>query len=111
LSRSVYRYQPDRSKDDPVIEVLLELVDQYPRYGFGKLFPILRRRGYRWNHKRVYRIYCELKLNLRRKGRKRLPKRTPDPLSVPEEINQCWSADFMSDALWCGQRFRLQPGR
>jgi len=106
LSRSVYRYQPDRSKDDPVIEVLLELVDQYPRYGFGKLFPILRRRGYRWNHKRVYRIYCELKLNLRRKGRKRLPKRTPDPLSVPEEINQCWSADFMSDALWCGQRFR-----
>jgi len=89
-----------------VIEVLLELADQYPRYGFGKLFPILRRRGHRWNHKRVHRIYCELKLNLRRKGKKRLPTRNPDPLSVPESINQCWSADFMSDALWCGRRFR-----
>jgi len=54
----------------------------------------------------VHRIYCELKLNLRRKGKKRLPSRNPDPLSVPEAINQCWSADFMSDALWCGCRFR-----
>ena len=106
MSRSVYRYRPDHSKDNPVIAVLLELADQYPRYGFGKLFPILRRQGYHWNHKRVHRIYCELKLNLRRKGKKRLPTRTPDPLSVPESINQCWSADFMSDALWCGRRFR-----
>jgi putative transposase len=106
LSRSVYRYRPDSSKDDPVIAALLELADQYPRYGFGKLFPILRRRGHRWNHKRVHRIYCELKLNLRRKGKKRLPARNPDPLSVPESINQCWSADFMSDTLWCGRRFR-----
>jgi putative transposase len=89
-----------------VIEVLLKLADQYPRYGFGKVFPIIRRRGYNWNHKRVHRIYCELNLNIRRKGKKRLPSRNPDPLSVPESINQCWSADFMSDALWCGRRFR-----
>jgi len=106
LSRSVYRYRPDCTKDDPVIAVLLELTDHYPRYGFGKLFPILRRRGHRWNHKRVHRIYCELNLNLRRRGKKRLPSRNPAPLSVPKDINQCWSADFMSDALWCGQRFR-----
>ena len=89
-----------------MIGVLFKLADQYPRYGFGKLFPILRRLGYPWNHKRVYRIYCELKLNLRRKGKKRLPSRNPEALRVPEEINQCWSADFMSDALWCGGRFR-----
>ena len=89
-----------------MIEVLLQLADQYPRYGFGKMFPIIRRRGYLWNHKRVYRIYCTLNLNMRRKGKKRLPSRNPDPLSVPESINQCWSADFMSDALWCGKRFR-----
>jgi len=106
LSRTVYRYHPDPTKDDPVIEVLLALADQYPRYGFGKMFPIIRRRGYSWNHKRVHRIYCELNLNMRRKGKKRLPNRNPDPLSVPESINQCWSADFMSDALWCGRRFR-----
>ncbi len=43
---------------------------------------------------------------MRRKGKKRLPSRNPEPLSVPESINQCWSIDFMSDALWCGRKFR-----
>jgi len=70
------------------------------------MFPIIRRRGYPWNHKRVYRIYCALNLNIRRRSKKRLPSRNPEQLSVPESINQCWSADFMSDALWSGQRFR-----
>jgi len=70
------------------------------------MFPIIRRRGYPWNHKRVHRIYCALNLNIRRRSKKRLPSRNPEPLSVPESINQCWSADFMSDALWSGQRFR-----
>ena len=87
LSRTVYRYQPDQTKDDPVIEVLLALAEKHPRYGFGKMFPIIRRRGYRWNHKRVYRIYCGLGLNIRRKGKRRIPNRNPDPLSVPESIN------------------------
>lgn len=106
LSRTVYRYQPDLERDRPVIDALLALVEQYPRRGFDKLFPMLRRQGHRWNHKRVYRVYCALKLNMRRKGKKRLPNRHPEPLSVPNGINQCWSADFMSDALWHGPRFR-----
>ena len=106
LSRSVYGYRPNKSKDEEVIKALESAVDRYPRYGFGKLFLILRRAGYTWNHKRVYRIYCELKLNIRRKGKKRLPNRNPQPLSVPETVNQSWSADFMSDALYCGRRFR-----
>jgi putative transposase len=89
-----------------VIEALLGLVERHPRYGFGKLFQLLRRQGHRWNHKRVYRVYCGLKLNMRRKGKRRLPYRNPEPLAVPEEMNQRWSADFMSDALWCGRRFR-----
>ena len=54
----------------------------------------------------MYRIYCALKLNKRRKGKKRLPTRCPAPLVAPEAINECWSADFMSDALWCDRRFR-----
>lgn len=106
LSRSTYHYQPDANRDQPVIEKLLELVEKYPRYGFGKLFDLLRRQGHRWNHKRVYRVYCSLKLNMRRKGKKRLPQRNPEPLSVPASINQCWSVDFMSDTLWCGRVFR-----
>ncbi len=106
LSRTVYHYRPDDSKDLPVIEEILKLVDKYPRYGFSKLYPILRRQGHPWNHKRVHRIYCKLNLNIRRKGKKRLPNRNPAPLSVPQAINQSWSLDFMSDALYSGRKFR-----
>lgn len=106
ISRTVYHYEPDTVRDEPVIEALQKLTDRYPRYGFGKLFPILRRHGNSWNHKRVYRVYCALGLNMRRKGKKRLPNRSPEPLSVPAGVNRCWSADFMIDALWCGRRFR-----
>lgn len=106
LSRSVYVYQPDTSRDDPVIVALQNAAERYPRYGFKKLFLILRRQGYAWNHKRIYRVYCLLKLNLRRKGKQRLPNRNPQPLCVPEILNQTWSMDFMHDALSCGRKFR-----
>lgn len=106
LSRSVYAYQPDVTKDDELISALLSVAERYPRYGFKKVFHILRREGKTWNHKRVHRVYCALKLNMRRKGKKRLPTRNPEPLAVPAMINQSWSADFMSDALYCGRRFR-----
>jgi len=106
ISDSVYRYQPDKRKDEHVIQALQETVERYPAYGFGKLFKVMKRQGYVWNHKRVYRLYCELKLNKRRRGKKRLPTRNPEPLSVPLAANQCWSIDFMSDSLQCGRRFR-----
>lgn len=80
--------------------------ERYPRYGFKKLFQVLRRQGNIWNHKRVHRIYCLLKLNFRRKGKQRLPVRNPAPLTTPEAMNQSWSIDFMLDALVCGRRFR-----
>lgn len=106
LSRSVYAYRPDRSADDKVITVLQELAERFPERGFGKYFKVIRRRGHGWNHKRVHRIYCALNLNRRRTGKKRLPPRNPLPLSVPERMNEGWSMDFMSDALWNGRRFR-----
>jgi putative transposase len=89
-----------------VIETLIGLAEQFPRYGSGKLFPLVRRQQPSWNHKRVYREYCALKLNLRRKGKKRLPSRHPEKLAVPVAANVCWSVDFMSDVLMSGQRFR-----
>ena len=54
-------------------------------------------KGFAWNHKRVYRIYRELELNLRIKPRRRIKRDKPDQLSVPTSINQVWSMDFMSD--------------
>lgn len=106
LSRTVYRYQPDTARDEPVIIALQELAERYPYYGFSKVFQLLRRQGHIWNHKRVHRIYCLLQLNIRRKGKRRLPVRCPSPLTVPEHLNQSWSIDFMHDALTCGRRFR-----
>ena len=106
ISGSLYRYQPNKSRDDAVIAGIQEVVEKYPAYGFSKLFKILRRWGHPWNHKRVHRLYCLLNLNMRRRGKKRLPSREAVQLVVPETINTCWSIDFMCDSLFCGRRFR-----
>lgn len=106
ISRCTYYYQPKRMDDSELIQVLSELAAKHTRYGFRKLFKRIRYLGYPWNHKRVYRVYCGLKLNLRRKTKKRFPTRHPEPLSVPAKANQCWSMDFMSDNLETGRKFR-----
>jgi putative transposase len=62
---------------------------------------------FKWNHKRVYRIYRELELNLRIKPKKRLIREKPDALAVPDDINQCWSMDFMHDQHQSGRSYRL----
>ncbi len=53
----------------PLIQALLDLAERFPRYGFEKCFAVLRREGHTWNHKRVYRVYKQLALHLRRKGK------------------------------------------
>ena len=106
MSRTVFRYEPQAKRDLEIQEALQTLAANHPEMGFGKFFMMLRRQGKSWNHKRVHRVYCSMKLNKRRKHKRRLPIRNPAPLAVPAAANQCWSADFMSDALWDGRRFR-----
>ena len=53
-----------------------------------------------------YRVYRSLRLNLKRRGKRRLPERVKRPLTIPARANEVWSADFMADALWSGRRFR-----
>ena len=108
LSRtSFYRRLNGRIADDTeVIEVLNALVKEFPRGGAWKLIKTLRLRGYGWNHKRILRVYRAMGLNQPRRTKKRLPTRDPMPLMVPDHSNQVWSADFMSDALYHGTRFR-----
>jgi putative transposase len=87
---------------------LIQLTTSYKDWGFGLCFLYLRNvKGFGWNHKRGYRIYRELELNLRIKPRKRLVREKPEPLAVPESINQVWSIDFMHDQLVDGFSFRL----
>jgi putative transposase len=106
LSRSVFRYQPEKLDDDEIAQELLQLAGRKPRWGFGKMADYLKNQGYSWNRKRIRRVYCELRLNLRVKPKKRLPKRLPQPLSQPKCANQSWSLDFMSDSLASGRAFR-----
>lgn len=88
-----------------IADHLTRLTHNQRNWGFGVCFLYLRDvKGYRWNHKRVYRIYRELELNLRIKPRKRIVREKPEPLAVPETINHCWSMDFMpSGGFKCAQ--------
>jgi len=106
ISRSVYRYELIKKDDSLIQELLTRLAESKPRWGFKKMFDWIRNQGHQWNHKRVKRIYRDLKLNLRIKPKKRLPKRDAAVLTQPEAPNWSWSVDFMSDALSSGGSFR-----
>lgn len=108
ISERCYRYQPVLSdENEEIAEWLLHLTQRHKRWGFGLCYLYLRNvEGFKWNHKRVYRIYRELELNLRIKPRKRLVREKPDKLAVPETPNETWSMDFMSDKLTSGRVMR-----
>lgn len=93
-------------RDAAVIEALGRVVDRHPRSGFWKCFGRLRRQGHGWNHKRVHRVYCALKLNLPRRTKRRLPTRLRQPLEAPRQLNGTWAIDFMADALYGGRKIR-----
>src|SRR5262249_59732102 len=64
------------------------------------------RAGHPWNHKRVHRVYCALRLNLPRRTKRRVPTRRHQPLVAPARLNETWALDFMADALYDGRAFR-----
>ena len=107
LSRNAYRYIKQNANDSEIQTRLLQIAEDHPSWGFRKMAATLRKQGNQWNHKKMYRIYCQMGLNLRVKPKKRLPSRHPQPLTQPETINSCWSLDFMSDSLENGRFFRI----
>ena len=109
ISETCYRYEARlNSENAEIADWLIRLTDNHRNWGFGLCFLYLRNvKGFGWNHKRVYRIYRELELNLRIKPRKRIVREKPEALAVPKAINQCWSMDFMHDQLEDGRSFRL----
>jgi len=109
ISETCYRYRCKLSDENAVIaDWLIRLTQARRSWGFGLCFLYLRNvKHFDWNHKRVYRIYRELELNLRIKPKKRLVREKPDALAVPESINECWSMDFMHDQLKNGRSYRL----
>lgn len=109
VSECCYRYQPKlRDENAEISDWLIKLTEAENDWGFGLCFDYLRNvKGKPWNHKRVYRIYCELALNLRIRPKRRLKRNAPEPLKAPLRANQVWSVDFMHDQLADGRSYRL----
>ena len=108
LPRSaLYKPTKDRAvQDAPVIQAINEVIEKRPRWGFWKCFERLHQDGCGWNHKRVWRVYCAMKLNLQRKARRRPLTRQRQPLLASHELNRVWALDFMRDTLHDGRAFR-----
>ena len=106
VERSSYRYKPRPDRNAELREALVKLARQKPRYGYRRLHALLSRRGHEVNVKRIYRLYVEERLMVRRKRRKRLVRdRSAEPrLTGP---NQEWAMDFVVDGLATGRMVRI----
>jgi putative transposase len=107
ISRTTCQYKAKPKDDTELQSVLTALTTKHAAIGFWQCCYRLWNRGHQWNHKRIYRVYTDMKLNIRRRAKRRLPERIKQPLTIPTAPNQVWSIDFMSDSLVDGRKFRL----
>ena len=109
MSERCYRYEPKlKPENERIGDLLIGLTNAHRTRGLGLCYLHLQNvKGYLWNHKRVYRIYREMGLNLRIKPRNRLKREKPEELVVPAEPDVTWSLDFMADRLEDARGFQL----
>ena len=101
------RYTSRRPDDGAVRARLRALASERRRFGYRRLHILLARDGVKLNHKRLFRIYREERLGVRKRGGRKRALGTRSPMAPPEAANQRWSLDFVSDALSSGRRFRV----
>ena len=106
-SRSVQQYRSVAKPIVGLVDRLLELAAERPRFGYRRLTLLLRREGFGVNHKRVWRLYKQLGLAVRRKTRKRASQAPREALPAAESLGDCWSMDFLSDTLTDGRGLRV----
>jgi putative transposase len=106
ISRSLYRYRSRRPASTELCERITEIAQAKRRYGYRRIYVRLRREGWAVNRKRVYRLYREAGLLVRRRKRKRIGLVERKPLPKPSSANVSWSMDFVSDGLADGRRLR-----
>jgi putative transposase len=106
MSRSTFRYVSREAADARIRTRLEELSCERRRFGYRRLHDLLKDEGINVNHKKVYRIYRELNLQVRKKRRKRRTCRGLAPFILPQKPNERWSMDFMCDSLASGRKFR-----
>ena len=107
LEPKTYRYACKRPGDGEIRARLRVLAGERRRFGYRRLHILLAREGVRLNHKRLFRLYRDERLGVRKRGGRKRALGTRSPMALPEAANQRWSLDFVSDALANGRRFRV----
>ena len=107
LQPKTYRYASKRSGDEELRTRLRELASQRRRFGYRRLGLMLKRQGIKLNRKKLYRLYKEERLSVRKRGGRKRALGTRAPMAIPQGRNLRWSLDFVADTLVSGRRFRI----
>jgi putative transposase len=105
--RMTVRYESVRPDDHELRERMKAIAQERRRFGYRRLLVMLRREGHVVNHKKLFRLYREEKLAVRRRGGRKRATGTRAPMLVPTRPDERWSLDFVSDQLTDGRRFRI----
>ncbi|MGY3408379.1 putative transposase [Bradyrhizobium sp. GM5.1] len=105
--RMTMRYRTTQADDASLRQRMRAMAQERRRFGYRRLHVLLKREGYLINHKKLFRLYREEKLTVRRRGGRKRAIGTRAPMLVPMMPNDRWSLDFVSDQLTCGRRFRI----
>ncbi len=103
----VYRRRPTRPEDRELRQRLRELSGERRRFGYRRLHILLKREGWQVNWKKLYRIYREEGLTVRKRGGRKRAIGTRAPMAIPQGLNQRWSLDFVSDSFGASRKFRV----
>jgi putative transposase len=107
IAPKTYRYASSRSDDAGLREQLKTHANERRRFGYRRLHILLKRAGVAVNHKKLFRLYREERLIVRRRGGRKRAIGTRAPMTLPQARYQRWSLDFVSDTLGDGRRFRV----
>ena len=107
LHPKTYRYAAKRSGDEELRIRLRELASQRRRFGYRRLGLMLKRQGIKLNRKKLYRLYKEERLTVRKRGGRKRALGTRAPMAIPQGRNLRWSLDFVADTLVSGRRVRI----
>ncbi|WHO75878.1 IS3 family transposase [Rhizobium sp. BT03] len=105
--RMTIRYETRRDDDHELRERMKALAHERRRFGYRRIHVLLRREGHLVNHKRLFRLYREEKLTVRKRGGRKRAIGTRAPMLVPMVANDRWSLDFVSDQFTDGRRLRI----
>jgi putative transposase len=105
--RMTMRYRSRRPDDAELRVRLRALAHERRRFGYRRLHVLLRREGFIVNHKRLFRLYREERLMVRRRGGRKRALGTRAPMAVPQWPNDRWSLDFVADQFIDGRRMRI----